>query len=214
MQKLTDIQRGTLDFIRSYVRENGLAPSRSEIAQGMGLKHNSIVDQRLFALERKGWIELKAGSPRYIKILNDDLPLIVAGRVAAGEPVLAEERIRHRIPRAVAECFRRQPDFFLRVEGDSMDRLRFVTGSVVAVKSQSVAENGEVVIARLEDEVTLKRYKRVGEGWVELRPESTNPEHQPIQVDLENDEFEIAGVAVGALIGDGLNGPRDEDCGT
>ena len=205
MRKLTDLQRETLDWIRQYVQTNRIAPSRVEIAEGMGINHQSIVDQRLTALERKSWIELKPGSPRYIKILNDDLPLIVAGEVAAGEPILAEERIRHRIPRAVAECFGRQPDFFLRVEGDSMNLLGFVTGSVVAVKAQSDAENGQVVVARIGEELTLKRYRRVDERHVELRPESTNPEHQPIQVDLEQEVFEIAGVAVGALIGDGFN---------
>ena len=213
MRKITENQRKTLDFVREYVREHGCAPARPEIARALGLKHKSIVDQRLFALERKGWIALKAGSPRYIKLLHDDLPLIVAGEVAAGEPILAEERIRHRIPRAVAEAFRRQPDFFLRIEGDSMDRLGFVTGSVVAVKAQSDAENGQVVVAKIGEELTLKRFMRVDERNVELRPESSNPEHQPIRVDLEQEAFEIAGVAVGALIGDGFNGPEHENWG-
>ena len=79
MRKLTDLQRETLEWIRQYVRTNGIAPSRAEIAEGLGINHQSIVDQRLTVLERKNWIELKPGSPRYIKILNDDLPLIVAG---------------------------------------------------------------------------------------------------------------------------------------
>ena len=92
-----------------------------------------------------------------------------------------------------------------------MDRLGFVTGSVVAVRSQPTAENGEVIVARLEEEITLKRYFRMDERRVELRPESSNPEHQPIEVDLELEAFEIAGVAVGALIGDGFNGPEHED---
>ena len=211
MQQLTDLQRNTLEFIRAFVRTNGFAPSRPEIAQGLDIKHKSGIDSRLYALERKGWIELRPGSPRFIRILDDDLPLIVAGSVAAGEPIVAEERIQHRIPRSVAECFRRQPDFFLRVEGDSMDRLGFMTGSVVAVKSQSDAENGEVIVARLEEEITLKRYFRLDERRVELRPESTNSEHQPIEVDLETQAFEIAGIAVGALIGDGFNGPEHEN---
>ena len=166
----------------------------------MGLKHNSIVDQRLFALERKGWIELRAGSPRYIKILHDGLPLIVGGTVAAGEPILAEDRIRQRIPRAVAEAFRRQPDFFVRVEGSSMNRLGYVTGSVVGIKAQSDAENGSVVVARVDDHVTLKRFYREDERRVKLRPDSTE-NHPTIEVDLEHQAFEICGIAVGALIG-------------
>ena len=152
----------------------------------------------------------RTDTPRYIKIPNDDLPLIVAGRVAAGEPILADERVKARIPRSVAECFRRQPDFFLWVEGDSTDRLGFVTGSGVAVKSQPTAENGEVVVTQLEDEVALKRYIRLDERRVELRPESTNPGYQPIEVDLKEGAFESAGIAVGALIGDGFNAPEYE----
>ena len=207
MRQLTDIQQSTLEWIQRFVRENQIAPSRAEIAEGLGLRHQSIVDQRLFALQRKGWIELRAGKPRYLRLLNEDLPLIVAGRVAAGEPILADERVKRRIPRAVVEMFRPPPDFFLRVEGDSMNVLGLVTGSVVAVKSQSTARNGDVVVARLEDEVTLKRFIRLDRRRVELRPESTNPEHQPIEVDLKTDAFEVCGVAVGALIGDGFNRP-------
>ena len=94
-----------------------------------------------------------------------------------------------------------------------MNLLGFVTGSVVAVKSQPTADNGEVIVARLEEEVTLKRYFRKDERRVELRPESTNPEHQPIEIDLETDAFEITGVAVGALIGNGFNGPEHENWG-
>ena len=210
MQKLTDLQRETLEFIRRFVRANGFAPSRPEIGKALKIKHKSGVDSRIFALERKGWVELRPGSPRFIKILDDDLPLIVAGSVAAGEPILAEERVTARIPRSVAEAFRNQPDFFVRVEGDSMDRLGFVTGSVVGVKAQSDAENGSVIVARVEDQVTLKRYFRMDEGHVELRPESSNPEHEPIQIDLKETAFEMVGIAVGALIGDGFNGPGFE----
>ena len=88
-----------------------------------------------------------------------------------------------------------------------MNRPGFVTGSVVAVKAQPVAENGDVVVARLDDQVALKRYHRADERHVELCPKPTNPEHEPIRIDLETDPFESAGVAVGALIGDGFNRP-------
>ena len=210
MHKLTELQRQTLEYIRTQVRETGVVPSRAEIAKGLNLKHKSIVDQRLVALERKGWIELRSGSPRYIRILHDHLPLIVAGRVAAGERILAEDRIRARIPQSLADSFRRRPDFFLRVEGDSMDRLGFVTGSIVAVKARANADSGEVVVARFGEEVTLKRFVRLDERRVELRPESSNPVHEPIKVDLKEEALEIAGVAVGALIGDGFNGPEHD----
>ena len=211
MRQLTDRQIEVLDCVRAYVREHGVAPSRPEIAAAIGIRNTSTVDGHLTALMKKGWIELRPGSPRFIRLLKDDLPLTVAGPIAAGEPILADERVTARIPRAMADWFPRPPDFFLRVEGDSMDKLGFVTGSVVAVKTQPVAENGDIVVARLEDEVTLKRYVRLDQHHVELRPESTNPDHRPIAVDLEVDPFEIAGVAVGALIGDGFNRPGYDD---
>ena len=101
--------------------------------------------------------------------------------------------------------------FLKRVDGDSIDRLGLVTESVVAVKGQPVAEDGDVVVARLADEITLKRYVREDERRIELHPKSTNPDHQPIRIDLEHDPFEVAGVAGGALIGDGFNRPDYED---
>ena len=212
MRSLTDRQREVLDFIRGYIRDRGVAPSRPEIADGLGIKHKSAINAHLIAIERKGWIELKVGSARYIRLLKEDLPLTIAGPIAAGEPILAEERVTARIPRAVADMFSPRPDFFLRVEGDSMNRLGFVTGTVVAIKSQPEAENGSVIVARLDDHVTLKRFVRRDERHVELRPESTNPEHKSIQIDLKTEGFEIAGVAVGALIGDGFNRANYEFC--
>ena len=211
MRRLTDRQIDVLDCVRAYVREHNVAPSRPEIAAALGLRNTSTVDGHLTALMKKGWIELRAGSPRFIRLLKDDLPLVVAGPIAAGKPILADERVTARIPRAMADWFPHRPDFFLRVQGNSMNKLGLVTGTVIAVKAQPVAENGDVVVARLEDEVTLKRYFRKDERRIELHPESTNPDHRPITVDLKMDPFEIAGVAVGALIGDGFNRPGYED---
>ena len=90
-----------------------------------------------------------------------------------------------------------------------MDRVGFFTGSVVAIRAQSDADNGAVIVARIGDQVTLKRFYRLDERRVELRPESTNPKHQPIEVDLETETFEVCGIVVGALLGDGFNGPED-----
>ena len=205
MQHLSPRQRETLEFVRAYVREHAAAPSRAEIARALGQGHVSTVDSHLAALMKKGWVELKPGAPRYIRLLREDLPVVVAGPIAAGEPILAEGRVTARLPRSARELFRPPPDYFLEVRGDSMDRLGLRTGTVVAVKAQAVAENGDVVVARLGDEVTLKRFVRVDERRVELRPESTNSEHQCIAVDLETTELHIDGVAVGALIGQGFN---------
>ena len=208
MRRLSERQREVLDFVRGYVRDRGVAPSRPEIAEALGLRHKSTVDAHLLALMNKGWIELRPGSPRNIRLLREEVPLAVAGPIAAGKPILANERIAAQVPRAVAEMFSPRPDFFLRVEGDSMNRLGLVTGTMVAVQSRAAAEHREVVVARIDDEVTLKRFMRVSDRYVELRPESTNPRHRPIRVDLETADFAVAGIAVGALIGDGFN--RDE----
>ena len=205
MQALSPRQRETLEFVRAYLREHGAAPARPEIARGLGLSHVSTVDSHLLALMRKGWVELKPGAPRYIRLLREDLPVVIAGPIAAGEPILAEGRVSARLPRSARELFRPPPDYFLQVHGDSMDRLGLRTGSVVAVKAQQVAENGDVVVARIEDEVTLKRFVRLDKRRVELRPESTNPEHQCIEIDLARTELHIDGIAVGALIGQGFN---------
>ena len=207
MRQLTDLQRETLEFIRSFIRRNGYPPARKDLMVGLGVRNKSVIDQRLAAMQAKGWLEFRPGSHRSLRLLCDELPLIVAGRVAAGEPIVAEERIQKRIPRSVGEIFRRQPDFFLRVEGDSMDRLGFVTGSVVAVEAQSTGEEGAIVVARIDGHVTVKRFRRLDARRVELRPESTNPEHEPTVIDLKEQDFEICGVVVGALIGDGCNQP-------
>ena len=149
-------------------------------------------------------------SPGFIKLLKEDLPLIIAGPIAAGIPILADEHVSERIPRSMAEWFPRKPDFFVRVEGDSMGRLGIVSGTVVAVKSQPTAVSGDVIVAVIEEQVTLKRFVRRRGKHAELLPESTNLEHQPIAVDLEQEGFEIAGVAVRAVIGDGFNRPGYE----
>ena len=159
---------------------------------------------------RKGWIELQTGSPRNIRLLRDYLPLAVAGPIAAGVPILADDRVTARIPRVLAECFACTPDYFLRVHGDSMNRLGLVTGTVVAIKAQSVAKHRDIIVARLEDEVTLKRYMQKSNQCIELRPESTNPAHQPLRIDLKRSIFQVAGIAVGALIGDGFNRPQHD----
>ena len=110
-----------------------------------------------------------------------------------------------RLPRSARELFRPPSDYFLDVRGDSIDRLGLRTGTVVVVKAQQVAGNGDVVVARLDEEVTLKRFLRVDERRVDLRPESTNPEHKTIAIDLKTTELHIDGVAVGALLGMGQN---------
>ena len=208
MKKLTDRQRETLDEIRAYRRRHGFPPSRKELSERLGLSHPSSVDVHLTALPTKGWIELRRDAKRGIRLLDEasaDLPLIdlveAIGEIAAGEPIVAESRIVDRIPEAVAERFRPTPDYFLTVRGDSMDRTGLRDGDVVAIRATPDAKSGDVVVARFGDEVTLKRFVRIDTRHVELRPDSNNPAHEPIEIDLAKHILHIDGVAVGALIG-------------
>ena len=201
MQAITNRQRQTLDFIRSYTDQYGVAPSRPEIAEALGLRHVSTVDAHLTGLMKKGWVELKQGSPRYIRLLREGLPVVPLGRIAAGEPILAESRVMAHVPRTVAAMFRPRPDYFLTVQGDSMNKLGLTTGTIVGIRATPEAENNDIVVARLDDEVTLKRFIREDERTVRLEPESTNKRHKPMRIDLQREGFEVDGVYVGALIG-------------
>ena len=208
MKDLTNRQRETLDHIRAYTRRNGFPPSRAELSSSLGLSHPSSADVHLTALQVKGWIQIRRDTNRGIRLVGDadpDVPLIdlvePIGEIAAGEPIVAESRIVDRIPSAVAERFSPTPDYFLTVRGDSMDRTGLRDGDVVAIRATPEANNGDVVVARFGDEVTLKRFVRIDKRRVELRPDSHNPRHEPIRIDLAKHILHIDGVAVGALIG-------------
>ena len=203
MRPLTSRHQQILDWIKDYIAQFGIPPTRAELAEGIGIKDASSVTAHLEALAREGWIQLLPNKKRGIRVLDvDDLPLIgPLAEVAAGTPILAEGHIVERIPAAVADRFRPRPDYFLTVRGDSMDRTGLRDGDVVAIRQQATANNGEVVVARFGDEVTLKRFVRIDDRHVELRPESHNPEHKPLEIDLAKHILHIDGVAVGALIG-------------
>ena len=167
-------------------------------ALGGQLELDSVI-----GLERKGWISTRPDIPRTIRLLKDDLPVVPAGEIAAGEPIQAEGRVVERIHGIVVERFRPKPDYFLKVRGDSMDQL-VRDGDLVAVKA--VRENPKdlhqkVVVARMGDEVTLKRLVLVDDRTVELHPESSNPEHRVRRVELSEESLEILGWMVGGLIG-------------
>ena len=208
MKELTNRQRETLEKIRAYMRRNGFPPSRAELSKSLGLSHPSSADVHLTALQVKGWIEIRPDTNRGIRLLGDADPAVPlidlvepTGEIAAGEPIVAESRIVDRISPVVAEQFSPGPDYFLRVRGDSMDRTGLRDGDLVAIRATPEACNGDVVVARFGDEVTLKRFVRLDARRVELRPDSHNPEHQPIEIDLAKHILHIDGVAVGALIG-------------
>ena len=204
---LTDRQQSVLSAIRRHLRVRGVPPSRSELGRELGIRQQSSVDQQLSALQKKGWIRLLPGIERGIKLLREGAPLLELEQlpeVTAGPPIIAEEQAAP--PRlndfeSFAGQFESRPDVFVRVTGDSLDRVGFQTGDIVAVRRTPEANDGDLVVARIGQEVTLKRYCRKGPDTIELQPESTNPEHEAIRVGPETVDFEIVGIVVGAIVG-------------
>jgi repressor LexA len=199
--RLTPRQRQILDLIRRRIRETGYPPTRAEIAEAFGFRSVNAAVDHLKALARHGVIELQQGASRGIRLLeaaDDELSLPVVGRVAAGSPILAEEHIEehHRVDPAL---FRPRADYLLRVRGTSMRDAGIFDGDLLAVHRTQEAENGQIVVARLDDEVTVKRFRRHAH-WVhrvQLLPE--NPAFQPISVDLREQSLVIEGLGVGVL---------------
>ena len=194
MDTLTARQQQILTFIRDAIRSTGLPPTRAEIAKALGFRSLNAAEGHLKALARKGVIELVSGSSRGIRLQEDD-GLPVVGQVAAGSPILAEEHIENRYA-IDPTLFHPRADYLLRVRGMSMRNAGILDGDLLAVHRTPEVHNGQIVIARLEDEVTVKRFKRRGER-ISLLPE--NPEFQPIIVDLTHQHLVIEGIGVGIL---------------
>jgi len=194
-ENLTRRQAEILELIRSHVAEEGCPPTRAEIAATLGFRSANAAEDHLRALERKGVIELVPGASRGIRLLEDAPGLPVIGRVAAGEPILAEQHIEDYCD-IDPTTFHPRADYLLRVSGDSMRDIGIQDGDLLAVHRTRHAENGQVVVARLDDEVTVKRFRQRG-AIVRLLPE--NPEYEPIRVDLREQPLEIEGLAVGVL---------------
>ncbi|MEZ5554752.1 transcriptional repressor LexA [Haliea sp.] len=196
MDKLTQRQQQVLDIIRQHIDQTGYPPTRADIARELGFKSANAAEEHLKALARKGAIEIIAGASRGIRLPeNPGLPII--GRVAAGNPVLAQEHIEDycAIP---ANFFHPAADYLLRVTGDSMQDVGILDGDLLAVHRSSEARNGAIVVARIEDEVTVKRFQRgSSRHLVELHAE--NPAYAPITVDLRTQAFAIEGLSVGIL---------------
>ena len=194
---LTARQAEILELIRSYIAEEGCPPTRAEIAESLGFRSANAAEDHLRALERKGVIEMIPGSSRGIRLLDEyeDYGLPVVGRVAAGEPILAEQNIEDYC-QVDADTFHPRADYLLRVSGDSMRDIGIHDGDLLAVHNTPHVENGQVVVARLDDEVTVKRFRQRG-SIVRLMPE--NPAYEPIRVDLREQALDIEGLAVGIL---------------
>ena len=205
--ELSARQAEALEIIRNHIRRRGIPPSRTELARAMNVRSQGSVDKHLAALARKGWVELHPSVERGIRLLREGTPVLGENElpsVAAGTPILAEEGAElQRVPHfdAVDTPFEAKPHYFLKVRGDSMDRVGFHDGDMLAVRSGTRPREGDLVIARIETEITLKRFHRASDTLVELQPRSTNPEHEPIRIGPESPDAEIVGVVVGAIIG-------------
>ncbi|NYT61118.1 transcriptional repressor LexA [Alcaligenaceae bacterium] len=216
--KLTERQQQILDLIRSEIVRTGFPPTRAEIARALGFKSANAAEDHLKALARKGAIELTAGASRGIR-LNDahagntianalehtvqalnQLLVPLVGHVAAGSPILAAEHVEREIGIEPA-LFSQAPDYLLRVRGLSMRDVGILDGDLLAVKKTPDARNGQIVVARIGDEVTVKRLSKSG-NRIELLPE--NPDFDPIVV-TPDDEFSLEGIAVGLIRTSGIH---------
>ena len=197
MLTLTARQQEILEFIRTFLEEEGFPPTRAEIAKALGFRSPNAAEDHLKALERKGAVEILSGTSRGIRLTGgfDEGGLPVVGRVAAGNPVLAEQHIEQHY-RLDPKLFRPRAHYLLRVKGMSMRDAGLLEDDLLAVHRVRQAENGQIVVARLDDEVTVKRFRRRG-NIVRLLPE--NPEFEPIVVDLRRQPLVIEGVGVGVI---------------
>ena len=196
MIKMTPRQQEILAVIRNTLEVLGAPPSRAEIASAFGFASHNAAEEHLKALAKKGVIVLEPGSARGIRLVEQlGLPLI--GSVAAGSPILAVENVLGRYAMD-ASLFKPRADFLLRVRGLSMINAGILDGDLLAVHRSSEAHNGQIVVARLDDEVTVKRFQRRGE-IVELIAE--NPDYSPIIVDTRERDIAIEGIAVGLIRG-------------
>ena len=214
MLKLTARQEQILNLIKDAIQNTGFPPTRAEIAAELGFRSTNAAEEHLQALARKGVIEIAAGTSRGIRLresalsshmpgmqmtlphpalLQLNLPLV--GRVAAGSPILATEHVEanYNVDPAL---FSAKPDFLLKVRGMSMRDAGILDGDLLAVKKSDSARNGQIVVARLGDDVTVKRYKKTADG-IELIPE--NPDYAVIKVSDNEADFSLEGLAVGLL---------------
>ena len=205
IENLTKRQLEVFELIREKIFEDGMPPTRSEIAKSLGFKSANAAEQHLRALAKKGVIEMVAGTSRGIRIVNLEEPetkedgLPVVGRVAAGNPVLAQQNIEDFIP-LNADFFHPAASYLLKVHGMSMKDIGILDDDLLAVHQTKQARNGDIVVARIDDEVTVKRFHQDG-YTITLFAE--NSDFSPIKVDLRHQDFEIEGLGVGVIRNNG-----------
>ena len=203
MKKITSQQQRVLDCIQIYLNKTGFPPTRADICKELGFKSPNSAETHLRALEKKGFISIESGTSRGISIINNDNKHTqadneypVVGLVAAGSPTLAQENIEQTI-NCPNKFFDSDFDYFLKVKGLSMKDVGIMEDDLIAVKKTNEVRNGDIVIARLEDEVTVKFFQRKSPKIVEL--EAANEDYENIVVDLEYQDFHIEGKSVGLL---------------
>lgn len=203
MRRLTPRQSEILNLIQDFIAEYGMPPTRAEIARQLGFKSANAAEDHLRALQKKGVLELIPGASRGIQLkdsLREQMGLPLVGRVAAGSPILAEEHIETHY-KIDPHLFNPKPHYLLRVEGMSMKNAGILDGDLVAVHRTPEVRSRQIIVARLDDEVTVKRYRQEG-SVVWLLPE--NEDFEPIKVDLTSQSMVIEGVVVG-VIRDGMS---------
>ncbi len=203
MRQLTPRQTQILKMIQDFIAKTGMPPTRAEISRELGFKSANAAEEHLRALQRKGVLELLPGASRGIQLkdsLREQMGLPLVGRVAAGSPILAQEHIEAHY-KLDAALFNPKPHYLLRVHGMSMKNAGILDGDLVAVHRTPEVRSRQIIVARLDDEVTVKRYRQEG-TLVWLLPE--NEEFEPIQVDLSKQGLVIEGVVVG-VIRDGMS---------
>ena len=202
MKEITSQQQRVLDCIQIYINKTGFPPTRANICKELGFKSPNSAETHLRALEKKGFISIESGASRGISIINnqeqtsDDNEYPVIGLVAAGSPTLAEENIERTI-NCPNSFFESNFDYFLKVKGLSMKDAGIMEDDLIAVKKTTDVKNGDIVIAMLDDEVTVKYFKRKSSNIVELEP--ANEDYKNIVVNLEHDELHIEGKSIGLL---------------
>ena len=196
MEKLTARQTQVLELIRHHIDETGFPPTRADIARELGFRSANAAEEHLRALARKGAIEMVPGTSRGIR-LPEAKGIPIVGRVAAGYPILAAEQVEDYCDIS-PDFFHPSADFLLNVKGMSMRDAGILDGDLLAVHKTPDANNGQIVVARLDDEVTVKRLQRTRyKHQILLLPE--NPDFEPIEVDLRKQPCSIEGISVGVL---------------
>ena len=195
MIKLTARQQQVMDVVRSSIDATGMPPTRADIARELGFKSVNAAEEHLKALAKKGAIELISGASRGIR-LTEQTGLPIIGRVAAGEPLLAQAHIEDYCDLS-ASFFSPTAHFLLQVCGDSMINVGIFDGDLLAVHSTREVRQGQIAVVRIDDEVTVKRWKRISDTRVDLTAENDN--YAPIELDLTTQDVVVEGISVGVI---------------